>query len=101
MKKKLFLVPVAVFLMFASVNAQQKMKPEETEFYTPVPQVVTPGKSCGDAPSDAIILFDGKDLSQWVLAGDTTQPADWIVNKGIITVKKTSGNIQTKQSFLE
>jgi len=101
MHKKIFLIASMFMLTVTSINAQQKMKPEETEFYTPVPPVVTPGKSCGDAPSDAVILFDGKDLSQWVLAGDTTKPADWIVSNGIITVKKTSGNIQTKQSFLD
>ena len=101
MHKKIFLIASMFMLIVTSINAQQKMKPEETEFYTPVPPVVTPGKSCGDAPSDAVILFDGKDLSQWVLAGDTTKPADWNVSNGIITVKKTSGNIQTKQSFLD
>lgn len=101
MKKKLYFIPAFLLIGFASVNAQQKMTPEETEFYTPVPPVVTPSKSCGDAPSDAIILFDGKNLDSWVLADDTTKAADWIVNKGIVTVKKTSGNIQTKQSFLD
>ena len=53
------------------------------------------------APSDAIVLFNGENLDKWVLADDTTKPADWIVNKGIVTVKKTSGNIQTKQSFTD
>ena len=47
---------------FFMANAQQTMKPEETEIWEPVPKVVTPGKHCGDAPSDAIILFDGKNL---------------------------------------
>jgi hypothetical protein len=37
-----------------------KMKPEETEVWSPEPKVVTPGANCTDAPSDAIILFDGK-----------------------------------------
>ena len=75
------------------------MKHEDTELYTPVPPVVTPGKSCGAAPSDAIILFDGKNLDKWVLTSDTTKPADWIVQDGILTVNKKSGNIQTKQLF--
>src|SRR6195952_2903369 len=99
--KKLFIIPACILLGITAANAQEKMKPEDTEFYTPVPPVVTPGKSCGNAPSDAIILFNGDNLNQWVLADDTTKPADWIVDKGIITVKKTSGNIQTKQSFLD
>ena len=101
MKKKLFLSLTCFAVCITNVLAQETMKPEDTEFYSPVPQVVTPGKSCGNAPSDAIILFDGKNLSQWVLADDTTKQADWIVNKGIITVNKHSGNIQTKQSFMD
>jgi len=101
MKKKLFFAPAFLFALIASVTAQQPMKHEDTEFYTPVPPVVTPGKSCGGAPSDAIILFNGNNLDKWVLANDTTKPADWIVKNGIVTVKKTSGNIQTKQSFMD
>jgi hypothetical protein len=70
-----------------------------TEVYTPVPPVVTPGAKYGEPPSDAVILFNGKNLDEWVLAKDATTPADWIVSKDIVTVKKTSGNIQTKRSF--
>ena len=99
MKKRLFFIPVFLLFGIAAVDAQQAMKPEDTEFYAPVPPVVTPGKSCGDAPSDAIILFNGDNLDKWVLAGDTTKPADWIVKNGILTVNKKSGNIQTRQSF--
>lgn len=74
-------------------------KPEDTEVYTPVPPKVTPGAQCGEAPSDAIILFDGKNLSKWVLTDDTTKAADWVVNNNILTVNKQSGNIQTRQKF--
>ena len=101
MNTKLFLSIALIAGTIFSVNAQQKMKPEETEFYTPVPPVVTPGMACGIAPSDAIVLFNGKDLTQWVLSKDTNKQADWIVNDGILTVNKPSGNIQTKQSFLD
>jgi hypothetical protein len=101
MNTKLFLSIAFIAGGIFSVNAQQKMKPEETEIYTPVPPVVTPGMACGIAPSDAVILFNGKDLSQWVLTKDTDKQADWIVNEGILTVNKPSGNIQTKQSFLD
>ena len=101
MKKKLFttLALLASGMMIA--QAQQNMKPEETEVWTPVPKVVTPGKTCGDAPSDAVILFDGNNLNQWVLANDTTKQADWTVGGGVLTVNKKSGNIQTKQSFTD
>jgi hypothetical protein len=63
--------------------------------------VVTPGKTNTDPPSDAIILFDGKNLDKWVSANDPSIPANWIVEGNIITVSKTAGNIQTKQSFLD
>ncbi len=81
--------------------AQAQTTPEETEIYSPVPPVVTPGKMNSDAPSDAIILFDGKNLDQWVLVSDSTKPAPWKVDKGILTVDKTTGNIRTKQSFMD
>lgn len=70
-----------------------------TEVYSPVPPIVTPGAKAGDAPSDAIILFDGKNLKDWVLAKDGKTPADWPVANGVVTVKKSSGSIQTKRSF--
>lgn len=101
MNTKLLLSIALIAGAICSVNAQQKMKPEETEFYTPVPPVVTPGMACGMAPSDAIILFNGKDLSQWVLTKDTNKLADWKVSDGILTVNKPSGNIQTKRSFMD
>ena len=101
MKKKLFFILSSLFSFTSVLNAQQTMKPEETEFYTPVPPVVTPGKSLGDPPSDAIILFDGKNLDQWVLTNDTTKPADWLVHDGVLTVNKASGNIQTKETFMD
>lgn len=77
------------------------MKPEQTEYYSPVPPVVTPGKECGLAPSDAIILFNGKNLDNWVSANDTTQPARWTVSHGVFTVKPGTGNIQTKEKFTD
>jgi hypothetical protein len=63
--------------------------------------VVTPGKSNADAPSVAVILFYGKDLSQWVSSSDSTKPAGWLVQKGAITVNKKAGDIQTKASFTD
>jgi|SRR4051812_47192855 len=77
------------------------MKHEETEIYSPVPPVVTPANECGGAPSDAIILFDGKNLDQWRSVKDTTKPAEWTVADGIITVDKKAGNIETKQRFMD
>ncbi|MBB5637948.1 hypothetical protein HDE68_003873 [Pedobacter cryoconitis] len=84
-------------LGLAHANAQAKH--EDTEFYTPVPKKVTPGKTTTDAPSDAVILFDGKNLNQWVMTDDRTQAAKWTVADGKLTVNKKTGNIETKQSF--
>lgn len=76
----------------------QKPKPEETEVWQPVPPVVTPGATDAAPPSDAIVLFDGKNEDAWVSAQDHA-PAQWIVHDGILTVNKAGGNIETKRSF--
>src|ERR1700748_867795 len=78
--------------------AQEKGKPEDTETWEPIPKVVTPGATFKDAPSDAIILFDGKNLDEWVQNGDGS-PAKWDVADGILTVNKHYGNIETKRKF--
>ena len=77
---------------------QEKMRPGMSEYWTPQPKIVTPGNiETNSAPSDAIILFDGKDLSAWesVKGG----PAQWIVEDGVMTVNKPTGDIKTKQDF--
>ncbi len=73
-------------------------KPEDTELWQPVPPVVTPGATTSAPPSDAIILFDGKNLNEWVSAQDHS-PAKWIVSNGIVTVNKDAGNIETRRTF--
>ena len=75
-----------------------KAKPEDTEVWEPVPPVVTPGATNDAAPSDAIVLFDGKNLNEWVSVKDKT-PAQWGVADGVLTVDKKAGNIETKRSF--
>jgi hypothetical protein len=82
-------------------HAQQAGKPEDTEVYAPVPRVVTPGPAPAPSapPSDAVILFDGKSLAQWVTADDRNAPASWLVSGGVLTVDKTKGNIETKRAF--
>ena len=94
-----FLLTLALAAACFTVNAQQGAKPEDTEVWSPEPPVITSGKTSSDAPSDAIVLFDGTNLNQWVSAQDRSQPADWNVHDGIVTVNKNSGNIETKQLF--
>lgn len=91
--------------LLAGVTISRAQNPNDTikdhrttEIYEPVPPVVTPGAHWGDPPSDAVILFDGKNEDEWVKVSDGS-PADWIVNDGILTVNKKSGNIQTKRTF--
>ncbi len=69
----------------------------KTEVWEPVPPVVE--AKAGQVPSDAIVLFDGSDLSAWesVNGGE----AQWVVNEGNLTVKPGTGDIKTKQSFCD
>jgi hypothetical protein len=84
----------------AAAPQPAKPSPKDTEVWEPVPPIVTPGTSNSAAPSDAVLLFDGTNLDQWVSTKDKSLPADWPVADGVMTVKKTPGNnIETKRSF--
>ncbi|MBK1875832.1 3-keto-disaccharide hydrolase [Pelagicoccus mobilis] len=89
----------------------------QTEFQKDIP-VVTPGTQ-GSAPSDAIVLFDGTDLSKWektpfgegvrmdrteiflqnYQGGNDLGPAEWTVENGEFVVGAKQGSIATKQAF--
>ena len=71
----------------------------------PHPPVVTPAAQLGGAPSDAIVLFDGKDLSHWTAhhsditrAGSSGQP-EWKLENGYVEVVPNTGDIATKEKF--
>jgi len=72
----------------------QRWDPRSTEWHYPVPPKVTPGTN---APSDAIILFNGTDLSPWETSKG--EPAPWTVRNGELLVKPGTGTIQTKDYF--
>jgi 3-keto-disaccharide hydrolase len=80
------------------VENKEPTEPKETEVWEPVRAIVNPyGKN--RVPSDAIVLFDGSNLEEWVSAKDLT-PAQWILNgDGSMTVKDKTGDIQTKRNF--
>jgi hypothetical protein len=70
----------------------------------PHPHVVTPGAKPGDPPSDAVVLFDGKDLSHWVQHGkgkdrDKTLPPRWKVADGHVEIVPGTGDLVTKEKF--
>jgi len=67
----------------------------------PHPPVVTPASQPGGAPSDAIVLFDGKDLSKWLdrgRGGATGEPK-WKMGDGYFEVAQGSGDLITKEKF--
>jgi hypothetical protein len=67
----------------------------------PHPRVVTPGAQPGAAPSDAIMLFDGKDLSKWVQQsrGGAFTDAQWPVRDGYFETGAGSGSLLTREKF--
>lgn len=97
--KKLGVIILALSsLCVFSQEQVKKMKPQETEVWEPKVPIVTPGKD-NAPPSDAIVLFNGADLNQWVSATDSSE-ADWIINNdGSMTVRDKAGHIKTKQDF--
>ena len=92
------LVGLVALIGCGLIDTEQKQSNEWAihDMDRPRPAVVTPGDLPGQPPSDAIILFDGTDLSQWL--GKNDQPAKWKVENGYMEVNKT-GTLRTKQSF--
>lgn len=94
---KLAVVAAAGALSFGTAAAAQ-VAPSETEVWSPVPTPVAPAVQPGGPPSDAIVLFDGSNLNQWIAVKDKA-PAGWTIADGVLTVNKAAGNIETKRSF--
>ncbi|WP_291780284.1 DUF1080 domain-containing protein [Cecembia sp.] len=81
--------------------AQQKdikLPPEATEFWEPVVRKVTPGSENSQAPSDAIVIFDGSSLSNFVSSRSGQNP-EWNLENGVMTVAPGKGDIETKMGF--
>jgi hypothetical protein len=88
---------VALALAAAVAQDTPGPTPADTEQWSPVPTVVAPGKVDGAPPADAIVLFDGKGLEEWVSVRGG--PAKWAVADGVMTVVKPAGNIETRRRF--
>lgn len=71
----------------------------------PRPRVITP-PAVDKAPSDAIVLFDGTDLTKWKRDPGKDDPAKapddqarWKVEKGYFEIVPLSGSIRTRENF--
>jgi hypothetical protein len=73
---------------------------ETTEIYEPKVKIVTPSASVGGVPSDAKVLFDGKNLDNWELKDKSKSP--WLLKEGAMIVNTTAGrpgDLITKEKF--
>ena len=87
---------IFIFCLIFSFKINSQYKPEDTEVWNPEPTVINPGKK-NQPPSDAVILFDGKDFSKWKVFGKNS-PVEWTINKdGSMTVFPGKGAIETKE----
>src|SRR5262245_61350965 len=93
----------SLLLSGASVcSAQVDPKWKVHDMDRPAPAIVTPGTAstqdaAGKAPSDAVVLFDGKDLSKW--AQKDGSAAKWKVENGYFEVAPKTGELRTKEAF--
>ena len=90
----LALLPTAVL---AQAPANPLPQPELTEIWSPVPPKVEPAMRLGDAPSDALVLFNGRDLTGWESAKGG--PAQWSVENGELVDVPKAGDIRTSRAF--
>ena len=98
--KRILVITILVSSATASFGQQKdiKLPPEATEFWEPIPRKVSPGTQNHEAPSDAIVLFDGSNLDNFVSAKDEST-ASWKVENGAMTVTPRKGDIKTKDAF--
>lgn len=76
---------------------EEPTTPEATEIYEPVPPRVTVNDN--GVPSDAIVLFDGSNLEEWIHVQDSTAATWHIKDDGSMQVNNKSGDIRTKRNF--
>jgi hypothetical protein len=88
-----------VIISLLVLATAQQLRPEDTEQWTPEPPVVRPAPSVqAGPPSDALVLLSpSTGLEQWIFMDG--KPAGWTFTGGEVTVKKGTGNIQTRRRF--
>ena len=120
MRKTTALVIVVAAAAFLAAQQQKQPNPDLGFTDTPIlpglkwhvhdpdrphPKVVTPGATPGAPPSDALVLFDGKDLSQWAHCASPDcgkiSEATWPVKDGYFEVGKNAGDLVTREKFAD
>ena len=96
MQKLLFITFLSIGFLSLNAQNEQLTLPEQTEVWIPEVKVVVPGTE-NTAPSDAFVLFDGKNTDAWQQADG--KPIRWKNENNILTVVKDMGEIISKQSF--
>jgi hypothetical protein len=96
------LIPVFILIFTFICYGQNKTKWKVHDTQRPNPPIVTPGTEStpakpGKAPSDAIVLFDGKDASQW--RSMDGGPIKWKLGDGYLETVKGAGMIRTYRNF--
>src|SRR5688572_27962903 len=91
------LLVLLVTTSFAQTTPREQLDPKVTELWDLKPKKINAGANPGEAPSDAVVLFGGKDLSEWTTL-DGGAPK-WDVKDGAFTVAKGGGDIKTKKTF--
>ncbi|MEN6311397.1 MAG: DUF1080 domain-containing protein [Acidobacteriota bacterium] len=93
------LAPLAFFLAAALPAAAAQDQWQIHDLSRPMAPVVDPGPAGppAPAPADAVVLFDGRDLSGWTDAKG--QPARWKVENGYMEVVPKTGSIRTVRGF--
>ncbi len=89
MRNSLFLLAPFALVVFLCC-AQNRSLPQPTV-------VIPPESCCGAPPSDAVVLFDGKDASQWVHKDGS--PEKWPVQNGALVCNTSAGDIFSKQKL--
>ena len=101
MRTRFTILAFGLFIARLSLaQVDPRWKPNDPD--RPLPPVIEAGTSStqempGRAPSDAVVLFDGKDLTKW--EGEDGKPAKWKVADGYFEVVPHSGLIHTREAF--
>jgi hypothetical protein len=106
-----YLVTVLPILISSSLHAEDpvatseagRWAKEKVQSHRPAvvtPLGYTPKERSGSVPSDAVVFFDGKDLSKWKGKGkDGNDAARWLVKDGYMEVVKGTGIVQTREEI--